>query len=132
MDIERTKKPIKQVSLVPLINVVFLLLIFFLVAGTVKEFEVLPVELPAADSGQLLDEGSIVVVLGAHQEVLVNDELIQEVDLIPILEEQLSLNKERIITIKADATMQANRLIQMLDQIKLAGGQNISLVTQSL
>lgn len=132
MDIERNKRPIREISMVPLINVVFLLLIFFLIAGTIEKFDVVPIDLPVADSGQVLDEGHIVILLGRYNELIVNDELIAEEDLVPILKEQLSLNDERIITIKADAELGATRLIAVLDRIREAGGKNLSLITQSL
>ncbi|MBN66173.1 MAG: hypothetical protein CMM94_01210 [Rickettsiales bacterium] len=132
MDIERSKQPIKQISMVPLINVVFLLLIFFLVAGTVEKFDVVPIDLPVADSGQVLDEGHIVILLGRHNEIIINDELVATEDVRPVLEEQLSLNKNRIITVKADSELEAHKLIQMMDTIKLSGGKNLSLITQTL
>ena len=131
MDFERQKKPLKEISMVPLINVVFLLLIFFLVAGTVEKFDIVPVELPEAISGQVLDEGHIQIVLGRHDELLINDELVTFAEMSEYLIEELEHNKERIITVKADASLQADRLIRLMDVIKAAGGRNLSLVTQS-
>lgn len=131
MDFERQRKPIKEISLVPLINVVFLLLIFFLVAGTVEKFDIVPVELPEAISGQVLDEGHIQIVLGKRDEVLLNDDLLTLNEIPEQLALELKNNKERIITVKADANMQAERLIRLMDLIKAAGGRNLSLVTQS-
>lgn len=130
MDFERQRKPMREISLVPLINVVFLLLIFFLVAGTVEKFDVVPVELPEAISGQVLDEGHIQIVLGKRDEVLINDELITLDQIQVQLAKQLEFNKKRIITVKADANMDASRLIKVMNMIKLAGGENLSLVTQ--
>ena len=131
MDFKRQKKPLKEISMVPLINVVFLLLIFFLVAGTVEKFDIVPVELPEAISGQVLDEGHIQIVLGRHDELLINDELVTFAEMSEYLIEELEHNKERIITVKADASLQADRLIRLMDVIKAAGGRNLSLVTQS-
>ena len=130
MDFERHRKPMREISLVPLINVVFLLLIFFLVAGTVEKFDVVPVELPEAISGQVLDEGHIQIVLGKRSEVLINDELITIDEIQEQLAKQLEFNKKRIITVKADANMDAGRLITVMNKIKQAGGENLSLVTQ--
>lgn len=132
MDFERTKKPIKQISLIPLINVVFLLLIFFLVAGTVEKFEVIDVELPEAVSGEIVDEGHIQILLGQYDEIIINDKPSTLNEVLAEIESQLKYNKERVITVKADARMNASRLIAVLDRIKAAGGTNLSLVTQEL
>ena len=130
MDFDRGKRSIKPISMVPMINVVFLLLIFFLVAGTVKEIDVIDVELPEADSGELLDEGHVRILLGRYDEVIINDHPVAISDVKQVLEEELANNKQRVITIKADARMRASRMIEVMNQIKAAGGVNLSLTTQ--
>ena len=132
MNIPRSKPRIKEISMVPLINVVFLLLIFFLVAGTVEKFDIVQVGLPMADSGQILDEGHLLIILGRFDEIIVNDELVMRQDVSQALTKQLRHNPDRIITIKADSALQANKLIAMMDMIKAAGGKNISLITQTM
>lgn len=132
MEFERNRKPVREISLIPLINVVFMLLIFFMVAGTLERVDLIPVDLPQAQSGQMLDEGHITVVLGRYGEMLLNEEPIVMADLKPLMRKQLEFNNKRIITIKADSRMDASRLIAVLDDIKAAGGVNLSLITQSL
>ncbi len=131
IEITRSKKQVKQVSMVPLINVVFLLLIFFLVAGTVEKFDVVSIDLPEADAGQLLDEGHIAVLLGKYNEVVINDELMTREEVVPTLQKQLEFNDQRIITIKADEALEAHRLIDMMEGIQKAGGSNVSIITQA-
>jgi len=132
MEFERTKKPIKPISLVPMINVVFLLLIFFLVAGTVEKVDVIDVQLPEAQSGEVLEEGPIQILMGHYNEIIVNDQPMELNDIESWLLPMLKENPERVITIKADARMPANQMIEMLDRLKAAGGKNISLTTQEI
>lgn len=127
---ERHKRPIRPVSLVPLINVVFLLLIFFLVAGTIKRFEMVDVAIPQAVSGEVLDEGHVQVVLGRHDEVVINDKPATLDEIAPLVARSLAENKNRLITVKADARMPANRMVEVMNRIRAAGGVNVSLVTQ--
>ncbi|MBN8530370.1 MAG: biopolymer transporter ExbD [Alphaproteobacteria bacterium] len=119
-----------EINLIPMINVVFLLLIFFLVSGTVEKMEIIPIDIPVASSGKMLDEGHVVVVLGSHDEVIVNDELYTWETLQETLNTALSENKERVVTIKADSKLPAKRMIDTMNMVKNAGGQNISLITQ--
>lgn len=129
--IGRTKAARKEISLVPLINVVFLLLIFFLVAGTLEKFEIVPIDPPMAESGKIVDEGHIVILLGRYDEIIVDDNLVQMEDIVPIVKDSLKNYPGKIITIKADLGIKAARLIKVMDEVKAAGGQNVSLVTQS-
>lgn len=132
IEIERIKKPIRTVSMVPMINVVFLLLIFFLVAGTVEQVDIIDVELPEAESGEMIDEGHVQVLLGRYDEIIINDQPIQLSDIETVIAKALEHNDQRVITIKADARMAASRMIEVMDRIKLAGGKNLSLTTQEL
>lgn len=131
MEINRSKQGSKEINMIPMINVIFLLLIFFLVGGTIEKFEVISVDLPTAKSGHVLDEGHIVVVLGIHEEILVNDDFVELQDLVTSIKELLKDNPERIITIKADSRLPATNMLSILEHVKAAGGINLSLVTVS-
>lgn len=131
VEIERTRRKIRPISVVSLIDIVFVVILFFLVAGNIEKFSVVRVELPMADSGQLLDEGPIVVTLGRYDEILINDELYTLPYVASELAEQLQINPDRIITIKADRMLEANKLVDFMNEVRRAGGKNISLVTES-
>lgn len=131
VEIERIRRKIRPISVVSLIDIVFVVILFFLVAGNIEKFSVVRVELPMADSGQLLDEGPIVVTLGRYDEILINDELYTLPYVASELAEQLQINPDRIITIKADRLLEANKLVDFMNEVRRAGGKNISLVTES-
>lgn len=131
MEIMRNSRKLRTVTLVSLIDIVFTLILFFMVAGHMEDFAMIPIDLPQADSGQLLDEGPIVVLLGKYDEIIINDELYNSTQVITELKQQLAVNPERIITIKADANMEANKLVTFLEQIRQAGGKNLSIITES-
>lgn len=130
-NIGRTGKEKREISIVPLINVVFLLLIFFLVAGTIDKIEIVPIDPPMAESGKILDEGHVVIVLGRYDEIIIDDQLVQKEDIVPIISKELKGYPTKVITIKVDASIKSNTLIAIMDEVKAAGGQNVSLVTQS-
>ena len=131
MEFSRTTRKLRAISMVSLIDIVFTIILFFLVAGHLEKFSVIAVDLPHADSGQHLDEGPIVVLLGKYGEVIINDELFEGALIGQQLVTQLKVNPERIVTIKADANLEANKLVDFLEKIRAAGGKNLSLVTNS-
>lgn len=126
----RTRKP-RPITVISLIDVMFVLLLFFMIAGHLEKVAIVPVELPKADSGQLLDEGPIEVVLGKYDEIVINDELFQQDGVEVEMKRQLKNNPERIITIKADAKLEANRLVTFMEDVRKAGGVNLSIITDS-
>ena len=107
------------------------LLIFFMVAGSIEKFEIIPVDPPVAQSGKLMDEGHIVILLGRHGEIIVGDDIVPMEEMQKMLAPSLQANPNKVVTIKADATVPANRMIEVMDAIKAAGGKNLSVVTQS-
>lgn len=128
--LNRIKKPIRRISLVPMINVIFMLVFFFLVGGQLQTVQILDVDLPQAKSGTLLDEGPVEVLLGKYDEIIINDVLFNDETAQAEIARQLEVNHERIITIKADQHSSANRLISFMEMARKAGGKNLSLVTE--
>ncbi len=130
VEFTRTSRKLRAISMVSLIDIVFVIILFFIVGGHLEKFSIIPVELPMADSGQHLNEGPIVVMLGHYNEILINDDLFEGAKAQAELKRQLEVNPERVITIKADAKLEANKLVDFLEMIRIAGGKNLSLVTQ--
>ncbi len=131
MDFSRNTRKLRAISMVSLIDIVFTIILFFLVAGHLEKFSIIAVDLPHADSGQHLEEGPVVVMLGKYGEVIINDELYEGATIAQELQRQFTVNPERVVTIKADAHLEANKLVDFLEQIRAAGGKNLSLVTDS-
>jgi len=131
MEFERTRRKKIEISLIPLIDVSMFLLIFFMVAGSIEKFEIIPVDPPVAQSGKLMDEGHVVILLGRHGEIIVGDDIVPMEEMQKMLAPDLRANPNKVVTIKADATVPANRMIEVMDAIKAAGGKNLSVVTQS-
>ena len=131
MEFPRTRRKKIEVSLIPLIDVSMFLLIFFMVAGTVEKFEMIPIEPPVSQNGKLMDEGHVTILLGSHDEIILRDEIVSIEQMQKILTPELTANPAKVVTIKADAIAPANRMIDVMDAIKAAGGKNLSILTQS-
>ena len=105
-------------------------IIFFLVAGTVEKVDVIDVQLPEAQSGELLEEGPIEILLGRYNEVIANDTPMELQEVADWIAPKLKDNPSRVVSIKADARLEAARMIDLLDSLKAAGATQISLTTQ--
>jgi len=131
MEFTRTSRKLRAISMVSLIDIVFTIILFFIVTGHLEKFSMIPLQLPMADSGQELSEGPVVAMLGQYGEIIINEDLYEGPAAQNELKRQLAINPERVITIKADANLEANKLVDFLEMIRIAGGKNLSLVTQA-
>lgn len=132
IEFERSKKPVKPIGLIPMINVIFLLLIYFLVIGSIEKLEIIPIDVPIAENGKVVDEGQLTIVLGKHDEILANDEFLASTnELQSFVEKQLKGTPELFITVKADAKARSGQVIDVMKILEEAGGKHLALATQS-
>lgn len=121
-------------NMVPLINVVFLMLVFFMVAGQIKKADPIAIIPPhSINDTRAENDPNVVIVVGIDESLYVDDQLqtIENVQL--YLEKQftLSLNKERFwVQIKADGAIPLDKLRPIFNQVRLAGLTKVSLATQ--
>ena len=133
IEFERKYKRRKEPNLISMINIIFMILIFFLIAGNVEKFELIDYNPPIARSGKVIEEGEVEVVMGRLDELIINDEMVIDIkDFVPMMRGALASNPDKIITLKADEAIPSPNLIAIMDRIKQAGGKNVSLVVQKI
>ena len=132
----RTKEPMAGavVEITPLVDMVFLLLIFFLVATTFQQAErEMQIALPAASSsGPIsLSLRELIINVDAQGAVIVGGREVDEADLRTIIREAVAINPQQKVTVRGDrATAYAN-VIKVLDACKGSGIQEPYLDTVS-
>lgn len=127
---ETPRRRARKISMIPMINVIFMLVFFFLVGGQLQKVTIVEVDLPKAATGKILDEGPVEMILGKYDEIIINDVMFTDASARAELKHQIAMNPERIVTIKADANAQANRLVAFMEMIRAVGGKNLSLITE--
>ena len=130
MKFERTRKINTQISLIPLINVIFLLLIFFMVAGSIEGVDIFEVTLPKSENGNVIPKVSSTVYLSIDGMIAVNNDVVAKEDLKTILSTLYIDNPGHKVKIKSDLNVPAETLIYVMNIIKEVGGEDVSLVTQ--
>ena len=130
MNFQRSKSKSKEVSLIPMINVIFLLLIFFMVAGTVEGIDIFDVNLPQSENGEEKSASHAVVYLKDDGRMAVNNDVVKAKDIKTIINTLFVDDPKQVVTIKSDANVPSDTLINIMNLIEDAGGENILLVTQ--
>lgn len=123
-----------DVNLTPMIDVVFLLLLFFMVSTSFIRESSLKVDLPQA-SGQALaeQEAPIDIIIRANGEVLVNDTpiaLATRDALRDLLKTTAGDNADPHIIISADANAEYQHIVTAMDAAQLLGFTRLTLATR--
>ncbi|MCZ6465576.1 MAG: biopolymer transporter ExbD [Proteobacteria bacterium] len=133
----RRRRGVRE-NVVPLINVVFLLLIFFLLAGTLREPVPFDVEPPMAGgaSGGRLEPGAERVLHLARDGRLAlagKEVALAELPAALALSPTLADRAEEIpLRLRADARVPARTLIPLLEALRDAGVREVELVTRDV
>ncbi|MBR7888855.1 biopolymer transporter ExbD [Marinomonas sp. A79] len=121
-------------NMVPLINVVFLMLVFFMVAGQIRKADPIPVIPPQSiNDTRAATDPNIEIVVGADNILYVDDVLFTVEDVQAYLEQAFSsaVNPDAFwVQIKADGDIPLDSLRPIFNQVRLAGLTKVSLATQ--
>jgi len=117
------------IDISPLMDCVFILLIFFIVTTTFVEETGVEVDKPQAASAVQLEKTSLLIALTARGEVVYGGREIGISGVRPLVKRMLQ--KEDIpVIIQADSAAQSGLLVRVIDEAKLAGATKVSLATR--
>lgn len=119
-------------QMIPLINIVFLLLIFFMVAGVLEAQNILNVDPPDSVVTQSSDERDMLVLLDAQGQTALDETLVPLDSLTEAVRTRITaLGGEADalrVHIKADAAATTEQLLMLMDHLRDAGIQRITLL----
>lgn len=117
------------IDISPLIDCVFILLIFFIVTTTFVEETGVEVDKPLAASAVRLEKTSILIALTTKGEVVYGGREIGISGVQPLVKRMLQ--KEAVpVVIQAAADAQTGLLVRIIDEAKLAGANKVSIATR--
>ena len=123
----QTRKKVR-IEMLPLIDIVFLLLVFFIYAMlSMAVHRGLPVLLPTSTSAKIDKELIVSVTIKSNENIYVDKEQIGINDLASLLKTKAETDRDVGILLFADRSLPYQKLFQVLDQIKTAGIHRISL-----
>ena len=124
----RRARPTATIDLTALVDVVFLLIIFFMVSTTFITLESgLPVDLPQASSAETQAEGLPTVTIAADQRIYVGGSEVTEEGLVSVVEALLSEQGGDAVILRADETVPHGMAVRVMDAIKRAGAQRVAI-----
>lgn len=124
------KKTLKF-DLTPLIDVVFLLLIFFMLTTTFINVESgVKVNLPSGDFAAVNERQDIVVTITENNVLYVNDRVIDPNNLSATIKEHIEDNIDTLIILEADQDITHGKVVRVMDLVKKGGAERIAVATR--
>lgn len=129
MEFEGRARIHSHLDIAPLIDIVFLLLVFFMLTSTFMVPEAIELELPESSSATVTDITPIIVSLDQTGQLALNGERIEQEQLRGAIEALLKQDADSAITLKSDARTEVQQLLAVMDEIRAAGGTDVALAT---
>ena len=120
------QQPTQGIDMSPLLDVVFILLIFFIVTTVFVRETGVEVDKPQALSATTLEQNVILIAITANGDVVYDGSNIGVAGVRSTVA-QVQQRGPRPVVIQADKQVEAERLLQVIDEAKLAGAQSVSI-----
>ncbi len=121
----------KEPAIVPLVNIVFLLLIFFMLLGRITAPEALDVIPPFSTSGgQIENQRDILILVSADGRLALEDTEMEQDLLLSAISKLLEEDRSMRIRIKADSSLDAVTLIRLMELLKETGVKTLLLLIE--
>jgi len=132
MKISRPAMRKVRIEMLPLIDIVFLLLVFFIYAMlSMAVHRGLPVVLPTSSTAKIDQKTVLSVTLKKTGAIFINDEQTTLEELAEVLETKARGENETDVLLFADRDLSYQSLFRVLDEIRTAGLNHISLQAEA-
>ena len=127
MEFLRSKRPSLSLDLAPLIDIVFLLLIFFMLSSSFLN-PALKLELPKSVTHDSKEPEQVVISIDQQGKIFLNRDQVQINHLKSQLEIKLSHSKKPSVHVRGDQEMAYKYFVQVMDIARQAGAQQVNIV----
>jgi biopolymer transport protein ExbD len=123
--------PAAQINIVPMIDVVFALLTFFIISTLfLTRSEGLPVNLPRAATAKTQQRTKIAVSVKPNGELALNKRAIQLSELEIGVKTLIQANQQAVVVIHADEKVEHGQLVAVMDEIRKIDGVRMAIATK--
>jgi biopolymer transport protein ExbD len=120
----------QDIDISPLIDMVFILLIFFMVSTTFVKDMKLDLERPSASSSNRASTKAIRIYVDADGVIYMDGNPVKAYMLQSRVREQIQGGKSESILVIVDRNVPSEKLIEVVDQCRLAGAADVGVATE--
>ena len=130
MEFEGRKRVDTRLNIAPLIDVVFLLLIFFMLSAHFVTQPGLKLTLPTASTAKLHPEEDIIISITNDNDLYLNEEKVDIDNLLEKLRVKLNKSQKKTVIIKADEKINLGLAVKVMDIAKQAEAEGLVISTR--
>jgi biopolymer transport protein ExbD len=119
-----------EVNLTPMLDVVFIMLIFFIVTASFVKESGIDITRPPAATAERQERGNIIVAITADNDIWIDRRQVAIKALRANIERLHAENPQGSVVIQADTKSQNGLLVQVMDAARLAGVKSVSLAAE--
>lgn len=123
--------PSEDERILPLTNVVFLLLIFFMLIGRLATPAAFSVDLPESQSKRPAQTSGLLVQIAANGRLALDGVPTTGSALQAVVARRLQANPRQPIRLQADSAVAASRVVTVMQRLRAAGAERLRLLTTS-
>lgn len=124
---QEEKKELISINITPLIDIVFLLLVFFMLATSFIQKSTMEVNLSNGTSQIIEKRNVITIILKKNGNISLNTKLIDLLNIKKEITKKLEQNSNYIFLIKCHKKVEVQKIIRLIEEIRLAGTNKIQL-----
>lgn len=118
-------------NLTPLIDIVFLLLVFFLLTAHFVKDQRIDIQLPqAASSAKIEDDDVLEIALSRDNHIYLQGVPVTRQELSGLLRKKLAGRKNKQIRLRGDQAADLKHIVAILDVVRQAGAIGVDIVTE--
>ena len=119
-----------EINITPMLDIVFIMLIFFIVTTSfVKEPGISPSR-PFAQTAATKERGNIMIAVSRDNHIWMNKSRVELTGVRPLVEAARAENPESSVIIVADQAASTGTVIDLMDQVRVAGVTSIALAAE--
>jgi biopolymer transport protein ExbD len=119
-----------EINITPMLDVVFIMLIFFIVTASFVKESGIEVDRPSAVTAVVKEQGNILVAITADGQIWVDRRQVDPRAVRANIERLHAENPQGSVVIQADKNSTTEMLIQVMDAARQAGVYNVSIAAQ--
>jgi len=119
-----------QAPLTSLIDIVFMLLIYFLLTTSFMVDEGIKIKLPQASAAAPQTQQEITVYVDREGGAYIENKLVPQDKLFKRLKKMIGGQQDRLVVVKADRSVILNKAVKIMDLAKAAGAARLCLATE--
>ena len=131
MRIQRRSLKKARIEIIPMIDTIFFLLVFFMISTlSMAQYRGMPVNLPKAASGRQAPAESAAITIDKQARLFLNKQAVDKADLGDLLRRQLAKNADLLVVINADDGVEHGHVEEVMDIARSANVARMAIAVK--